>query len=48
MYQHWASTLVGMSKLAILVIVNKNKIGIRFDFLNRFKIKIEFFWEKCT
>jgi hypothetical protein len=32
MYQHWASTLVGMLELAILVIVSKNQIGTRSDF----------------
>jgi len=32
MYQHWASTLVGMLELTILVIVSKNQIGIRSDF----------------
>jgi hypothetical protein len=32
MYQQWASTLVGMLELAILVLVSKNKIGTKFDF----------------
>jgi hypothetical protein len=32
MYQHWASTLVGMFELATLVFVSKNKVGTQFDF----------------
>jgi hypothetical protein len=32
MYQHWVGTLVGMLELAILVLVNKNKIGTKFYF----------------
>jgi len=31
MYQHWAGTLVGILELVILVLVNKNQIGTRFD-----------------
>jgi hypothetical protein len=46
MYQHWASTLVGMLELTILVIVSKNKIETRSNFWNWLKIKTKFFWGK--